>query len=1229
MARRRAKGDRLPSVEDVLAGRAQPRADVLFRLIHEVNPTGAGLAPGAEAARYAQKAALQSLLIRHYPEMLTVRPDPRSADLVLLQRPSGGDACHARVSALDAGARAWVDRQLAPEPPAAPTGRAPAIERRAPDGDLVARGRAALAEYDYEAAQAHFEAAVAARPHAVEPALALLELLVHGLAADEEALGWSSRLPEAVAAEPAVRALLAQAAARAGREPDALRLARDLDPARQSEIRVLLCERALADGRLADAERLLDTVRGEAVTSAPGVSAAVVSLTDRVRGARAVARAPAEAELARLHAESGAEAALPLAQDILASWPESAPAAAVVAEVEASHRAHRVAALCRRADEEQGRGRFGAAAALLREAVEQGGDPDALNPQIEALAARARDELLAAQIEAVAARLRDAPDDEALLLWLGLDGPSRAAVRDRADHPALAHLHALDAAGIRAKEAVRAARALEEAAARLPTEPDAVLAVLARHTRALRALPLASRIEEDAQRLLAARRQREAAEALAAAAAALAVGDLPAAEAALQRAGVPEHPDHAELTARLAAARDRRRLDEALAAARATGDPFAVRRLLCTLAALDGTEPPRDELAALEAESARRWPVTVYRDLDQPFEPRLSVPGSSSGIYRCMTADGRTAYIALGAGEMVFIHQVDMLRGRLTAVAVVHNEVLDPVQMATLDDGVVWVITAAGCLLRIRVPAFTLADRIDLGEVLPPGGLVGGTLQPLDWNLLWLGSYRGSEVPETAQLIDINRKRVITHLSCFRLASLRRGGETLIGRIELNRSLALHHADGTPAQPPRVGPDEGVADAVGLPGTSDLVLLAVTPQGKSLLRIDAAGAVRARHALPVVRWGAEVSLGLLPGDVPLVVIRHLRDRRGTFWLFRAHPEQFEPVWEGPAGRGHLLVDDTGGHLTLWSLDAAPPLQPLSPDAPPAPPAASRPETFAALCGPGCRPRLPEEHRSEAENLDRILLARLTVPNPLRRDRAEALALTTRLTVSPWPTVQQAVGAFLDAYLRQRPKDVDFQVARANLAAYQNEWTSLGELLDAIPQPERDSPHFRHYHHLLALKALATGRYPEAGAIVERALEAPGECPLDALRAVARACAGVPGPAEEPASLGGWLWTLGEADAALERGDGEAAIALLDRPAVRDRYHPQSIGRLAAAWLIRPTADDWDRYRRDAALAAASALDKQQRDDLPIPKPGCWWSDERLAEVAQAARKALRRHHPAG
>ncbi|MBL8954249.1 MAG: hypothetical protein JNK82_25955 [Myxococcaceae bacterium] len=208
----------LTRAERVLkAGRSD--AASLIELIREVNPTGRELDAKTERRRYALKSRLQSLLLRLYPDDIEVTPAGDSPGIVGLSH-RRSDACHAVIDDLDVDVRARVRFRLdtAPAPePQRPTTSAPP-KRPTPSGvGLLEQGRAALGEYDFDAARSAFTDALAAGVDGA--AEVLLELLVDHLAAYDEALALEPELGDS----PRLRATLAVAAARAGRASDALR----------------------------------------------------------------------------------------------------------------------------------------------------------------------------------------------------------------------------------------------------------------------------------------------------------------------------------------------------------------------------------------------------------------------------------------------------------------------------------------------------------------------------------------------------------------------------------------------------------------------------------------------------------------------------------------------------------------------------------------------------------------------------------------------------------------------------------------------------------------------------------------------------------------------------------------------------------------------------------------------------------------------------------------------
>lgn len=102
MARRRSK-ERTPSVdpERVLDGSVVLEVRQLLRLIQDVNPTGRGRDAEATRARYAQKARLQSLLLRRHGAEIEVVPTGAPGVVGLRHVTLREDGGHAIVGQLD------------------------------------------------------------------------------------------------------------------------------------------------------------------------------------------------------------------------------------------------------------------------------------------------------------------------------------------------------------------------------------------------------------------------------------------------------------------------------------------------------------------------------------------------------------------------------------------------------------------------------------------------------------------------------------------------------------------------------------------------------------------------------------------------------------------------------------------------------------------------------------------------------------------------------------------------------------------------------------------------------------------------------------------------------------------------------------------------------------------------------------------------------------------------
>ena len=450
MARRKRR-NKTVDPEAVASGRTRIDMEGMFRLIHQVNPTERGLAPAEEQHRYALKARLQSRLIERYGDLLladTVAEDPGVVSLA--HRSGQRDACHARIDALDTDARLWLRRQHAVRElvqqaearPQSPSRKqqpitAPHMDDSA--GGTYEAGLQALDAYDYEAARAHFEAALDGGEHTAEAARALMELLVDHLAMDEDSIALSSGLPTRLGTDEKVRTLTAKALARQDRYEEAKVLLQGL----HGEDAALAWKRVgRAALRLGDFDAVERSILG--IRDADPAHPAAVTIADALAGARAASRAPMEAQL-KVLADSGCwNDAEQAAQHILKEWPRSKVARSVLTRIERHRQARQLDELRSEAIEREKTGDLEGAIALLERALKQGDASEAIGEQLERLwIAHADEQLRLEVVELVNAYAKGV--DEGRRRWLTASSQAQVQAKPHVNDPQLAEFEQLAA----------------------------------------------------------------------------------------------------------------------------------------------------------------------------------------------------------------------------------------------------------------------------------------------------------------------------------------------------------------------------------------------------------------------------------------------------------------------------------------------------------------------------------------------------------------------------------------------------------------------------------------------------------------------------------------------------------------------------------------------------------------------------------------------------------------
>jgi len=1187
VSRRRADA----TVAEVLAGRVPLDPGLLVRLIHSVNPTERGLPPAVEARRYTEKSALQSLLIERFPDDVKVVPHG-GPGVVSLRLGTGRDAGHAPLAALSPDARSWVQNALdlahLPTVPSI-TLPPPRVAPEPPEdgASLLERGEAALAHYDFEAAEALLRGAVEEAPGYAPATLALLMLWVDALAADDKALALGETTP--LTGDPRVQGLLAVAAARAGRQKEALRWLEGLDGARAGEAWGWMGRAALHAADLPAARRALAALEH----AQPGGST-LAALRDEVVVLAARLRAPAEAALEAQLPVATAQEVEARARRLLDAHPDSAVAARVLRWVAEQRQMERMGQLVARAVVEVEAGRFGVAAALYREALSLGAP---VAEALQATSARAEADRRRSRIEAVTERLAD-PDEAAFLAWLALEPSERAAVD--ADRPEVAWLTQMGApaSGSGAKEAVRAARALAQARALMTEAPAVALALVGPHRVRLQGLSDAERLlalADEAVHLGRTARQRDLLEA---AAALVRSGDRAAALARLSEVGVDTlgEADHD----RLLALRRQIELGDRLAAATI---PEARRPLLAELATLDPRVLPR--LAAVDEAIARAWGRRIFRDVHAP-PACLFTPGSRRDARPWLTRDDQAVLPDL-RGPWLLLRWVGAGLDRVTHAVAWHlprpTRLLDFVVEA---DGL-RLLTEEREVIRFSTDGITLLRHDSLpGPPAQAGLLVPGS------DHAWIVDADGTEVFGVAARSRLRRLEGVRVLGTL-------GGceDPLV--VARGEHTTLHAAGGMRLR------DLGQAEG------------AVTGPGGTPLSIAAEG----------VDGGAYLEgHGLRPGQAT-------GHRDGaTFQLRMGHLWAGDLDWTLHVGADAELLRDAHDHRTAVLVPDAQGLQLriLNPHAPP--PLALSPlgrpgpelQPWRARFTGFPVDRLPAVLATQ-EALRHAPVARwLADARETQGSWADALCHEALRRLDP-----AAAAMVLDAARRAWPRSGLIGLLDAWPAAEAARWGRARAALEGrTPEPDIAL----RFYHLLGFARLQTGAPAEAVtawqaaartapdqaealdgliAAIAPALEDDGEDDArpDTTDASARSDRSFrgPHPGDAPSIYAACMRALRVAERHRLAGDLPGVVAALDHPWTWHYAELQSLARLAEALLESDPHTTAELLRKCHALvvfveAAEGGLDLGPERRIVLPLAADRWSAARLEALAERARSWL-------
>jgi len=1273
MARRRSnRDDSIRRAKAILDGRIAVDVGQLMGAIHAVNPTGRAMRASERERRYDLKNSLQALLIERFGDELLVSRDPDDPRVVALARQRfPDDLTHAVIDDLADEARSWLRFQLDAARSVEIHGEGVAAgghagarsatatrnaEPTSPDAldrgtrdprDLLAAGRAALEEYDYESAREAFERAVDVDP-TPDAARALAELLVDHLGDDAAALACRDRLPPTACASPSVRSLLATAAARTGDVALGADLLAGVDPRDALGAWVELGRAAARRDDAPGITRSLAAIH-DVDPSHPSLATldeALAALRDRERpDLLAAARAAlADGDLARARSILG---------DVLGRWPGDADAAGLDREVRSGQTAARIAEVRAHAKGASRRGDHRDAARAWQQVL-------GLDERDAEARASLGDALRGAKQQEERARtdrvveLLGAPERcrDGLERYLALPSARRGEVRGQRDLPQLTWVEAMGAADgpvARRSEAAAAAIAMERAmAAHDAGRAEEVVRLLADHIIWVRRVDDVRAVERAARRSLAERDARRFEVAIGQAERALRAGELDVARESGDRAGkVARRPAEGkrvrELEQQLAAAVEREQLADRYREAFDLGEVDAANRLLDRLEELtDGDEQERwrGERDRLRQRSRDSW---TLGELDGPADgPRWWRPEAPEvrGMCRVLDVDGDSILLARLRGHVLFLTAIDVESGDVLQRRVLWMPApVARLTLVALCQDALWLLGTHMVMMGIGRETGDVDRWSSVQTLAASGERIRGSDVTTDGTYLWIGVLR-PEVPDSGRIrvFDLRRWVPVRELDEPGVAAPLTGDPAhRVAVISGDRQeISLFEPSGRlQAEPYWTMPSPAVAVTGGArPGGGDRVI--------ALLRTPGATGPPSTTAVgcePDGTTSRPVELaGIDPDADPAIVTA--RDlgllfvsggyRGGDRWVVALADRAggLRELWRTRAPEGLVLVHSPDGRrvVALWWDRGEYHVRKLGTSLPEFPDgiAAATPSPVEMKSVAGCA--LAEgEHMAAARQLREELTSmdeKAMFRELLRRKTFDDADEVFRLAlVHHDQGITESCRTEARDSIDEHPDHPGIAMLAADSAAATGDWRAVRELLEPFERAELAPDYARHLLHLLGVARAWTDDPDGASEAFELASIHPGTCRLAGWRDLFEDDADDGG--DEADSVIQILATaVGAADECLDLDDAVGAIHALDRPEVWSSLELQSFARLADPMIRLDPGDEEQWYA--TALAAATFVElfesrphRLGRPDVggELPFPGHILDDEKLAALA--------------
>ncbi|MDZ7832093.1 MAG: hypothetical protein U5L07_10115 [Desulfobacterales bacterium] len=736
--------------EDVLANRVSVSIHDLADLIHQVNPTGETLAAAESRERYQLKTRLQSYLVRCFPDHLEViQPDPRNPDLVSFYiLYSGRDACHALISELEEDARSWALRYIDEDdgaPAANESGKIAVVpEAPGPDdskagaGDadisewsveaLMAQGKNALDQFDYDTVGTCFRQALEKSGGDVTPAIAITEFYVDYVAAYDAALEVTRMFGAPARKNKEIKSLLALAAARSGRIELALDYADGLTQPRNIEVYLSAARHYLENQDPDRAEQMLGRARA---FDPAGIHAEIDSLQAEIHQQYAQMLESEAQKMMQAWDAGEIDAAVQLADQIRRVLPQHETARRIRREYDRLQRQNRFDELMQQADLARDNRDFKREAEYIRKALKINKNAENLYSRLDQAIKNDEAQRNARAVADVEVPWKAGDEKTAFLRYLEANARQRQCVRTEFADGRLEWLEQIRTAGppVKPNEMVDAVFCLQQAFADFETggDPAGISKSLAAYTKTLQPVEAARKLMIDLERQARTIEWQRNKERLNRIESALPAMDVDSAKDLFSRirSGQLSEDDYhryEKIQARLQQMENHQILERRYADAVSKGDDFLARNTADQIARIDDPENEggwQDRIQWHTAEIHRKWRL---REVDMERVPLFyaAFGFSTSEIDKPfkMSPDGRHLLMITLHGRSGFLRWYDIASRKFTSGWLFQTPRPMDFPKIQLQDNTLMISDLFGRVLEIELDPFLIRGWYDFGGML-------------------------------------------------------------------------------------------------------------------------------------------------------------------------------------------------------------------------------------------------------------------------------------------------------------------------------------------------------------------------------------------------------------------------------------------------------------------------------------------------------------------------------